>query len=138
MLTFWLSILRSLAMLAFFVASGAGLFFPLDRGAAGPTTPSAPPGPLNDEPILGLQFETAATGAVVRGLEAGGLAERSGLRVGDLIRRVNGLPVDAHHALDAVLITAHVQGLITLNILRQDSELTIEIDLTRLGGDVQS
>jgi S1-C subfamily serine protease len=45
----------------------------------------------------------ADAGVVVRGLLAGGPAEQAGIRNGDVITAVDGVPVDSANALTAVL-----------------------------------
>jgi S1-C subfamily serine protease len=112
--------------------------------------PARPLPALTDEPILDLQFEpvtpelaradglSVEAGAIVRSVTAGGAAERSGLQVGDVIRRVNDLPVDEAHTLDDAILAQHVHGSLSLTVWRQGEELTIQVDLTGARDDLQS
>ncbi len=156
MVAILMAFVRSLILAAAVAATGAGLFLSgLGLGvglARPPRLPAAPlPGPAaSDEPILGLQFEaltpelarldglTIQTGAIVRALAAGGLAERAGLQLGDVILSVNALPIDAHHTLDAVIVAQHTGGTLTLDVWRDGADVTIRVDLNARPDDVQS
>ncbi|MBL8057182.1 MAG: PDZ domain-containing protein [Anaerolineales bacterium] len=158
-------VLRALMVGLLASAAGAGLFlsglgiglgWPRPAGERPPATATpapATPAPAEaypSEPILGLEFEALtpavvrleslpiADGAVIRGLAAGGLAERAGLQIGDVIQDVNGLPIDAAHGLAEVVIAMHQAGALELTIWRAGASLTVHVDLTRAGGEVQS
>lgn len=156
-----LGALRALMVGLLASAAGAGLFLSglgiglglprpaVERPPAATTAP-APPADYPSEPILGLEFEALtpavvrqeglpiADGAVIRGLAAGGLAERAGLQIGDVIQDVNGLPIDPAHGLAEVVIAMHQAGALELTIWRAGASLTVHVDLTRAGGEVQS
>lgn len=153
-------VLRALMVGLLASAAGAGLFlsglgiglgWPRPAGERPPATAiPAPAEAYPSEPILGLEFEALtpavvrleslpiADGAVIRGLAAGGLAERAGLQIGDVIQDVNGLPIDAAHGLAEVVIAMHQAGALELTIWRAGASLTVHVDLTRAGGEVQS
>lgn len=147
---------RSLVLAVVVAATGAGLFLSgfgvgAGLGQRSPASPAPRLGPsTSDEPILGLQYEaltpelarvdglTIEAGAIVRALAAGGLAERAGLQVGDVIRSVNALPIDDNHALDAVIVAQHTGGALTLEVWRAGAALTIRVDLHARPDDAQS
>jgi S1-C subfamily serine protease len=107
-------------------------------------------GPLAAEPILGLEFEaltpalaqqeavSADAGAMVRSLQAGGPAAHAGLRVGDVIQSVNGLPIDAVHGLAQAVLAMHPGGVLELAVWRDGEALTVRVELTPARADEQA
>lgn len=82
----------------------------------GPTIPGTTPGgprPVN-VPELGASFATESGGLRLKALTRGGVADRSGLEVEDLIQAVNGRPVASIDQLrQAVLQSASVISFVT-------------------------
>jgi S1-C subfamily serine protease len=66
------------------------------------------------------------SGAVIRRMERGGPAEKSGLKVGDIIRRANGREVRNCSDLIAYFSSLQVGDLFKLDILREGNPYKIE------------
>lgn len=100
------------------------------------------PANWREEPILGLRFEPLTpalaraqglsfeSGALVREVAAGGLGERHGLRAGDVIRALNGLPVDDAHSLDALVLGLHTRGVLEFSVWRDGEAIEVVVDFT--------
>jgi len=85
---------------------------------------------------LGL---TETPGVVVADVEEGGAASRAGLRVGDVIESIDGMPVDNVALFTLSLYLRSTGGKVGLQVLRGDKRLALEVpvlepthDLSRL------
>lgn len=80
-------------------------------------------------PLPQLPFPPGQTGALIQAVEPDTPAEKAGLKPGDLITAVDNTPVDERQRL-VDLIRAHKPGdKVTLNVLRGNQRLTIEVTL---------
>jgi len=82
-------------------------------------------------PIIGVQLDTSfeGPGGRIAEVNQGGAADRAGLRAGDIITKVNGVPVPNGMAL-IVKIRANAPGdAIALTVLRDDAEREVELVL---------
>lgn len=153
MMTLLAGALRMLIMGLVVAVSGAGLVLSgLGIGLAWPRPEAVrpPAGPLDAEPILGLEFEAltpalvrqeslgVSDGAVIRTLAAGGPAARAGLRVGDVIQSVNGLPIDSVHGLAQAVLAMHPGGVLELAVWRAGEALTVRVELSQPRADEQA
>lgn len=118
----------------------------LQGQASGQALPWPLPGrkPLiegNNFPYLGVQFEmitpelakaetlAADTGAILREVLPDSPAEKAGLKVGDIIQKVDGEPVDASNTLRDRIATRKVGEEVTLGVLREGKTLDVKITL---------
>ena len=98
-------------------------------------------------PYLGVRYEpvtpalaqqeglTVEEGAWVRRIEAGSPAEAAGLRPGDVLVAVDGVPIGRPHDLKT-LISARAPGeVVILTIVRGDQSLDVPATLASAGGD---
>ena len=119
--------------------SGPGLGFALDGNAAHDVaTQLIQTGHVN-EPYLGVSYEpvdetAAATyglsvGALVKKVAAGSPADRSGVRVNDVIVQVNGQAIDDSHPLKDVLRQFHPGDHVSLTLKRGGQTLTVQVTL---------
>jgi len=106
------------------------------------------PAPLpSGRPYLGVRYEPVTPalakqeglaveeGAWVRRVEAGSPAEAAGLRPGDVLVAVDGVPVGRPHDL-RTLVSAHAPGeVVILTTLRGDQSLDVPATLASTGGD---
>ncbi len=97
-------------------------------------TPAFPPEmtPVPGErPYLGIRYIQRPRGAEVQEVMPGSPAEEAGLKVGDLIREVDGRPVSTARPL-AELLSAYRPGdRVTLTVEREGRELEIRVTLGR-------
>ncbi len=75
---------------------------------------------------LGLE---RAVGVLVNEVYPGGPAEQGGLKVGDVVRAVDGRPVDDPPSLIFRIGSRPVGGSIELSVLRDGAPITIEVEL---------
>ncbi len=97
-------------------------------------TPMFPPEvtPVPGErPYLGIRYVQRPRGAEVQEVLPGSPAEEAGLKVGDLIREVDGRPVSTARPL-AELLSAYRPGdRVTLTVEREGREMEIRVTLGR-------
>jgi predicted RND superfamily exporter protein len=60
--------------------------------------------------LHGLTFDRHETRAVVRQVELGSAAEAAGIKHGDIVLQINGIPTPTHEAARAVLEQTYLQG----------------------------
>jgi S1-C subfamily serine protease len=80
--------------------------------------------------VTGLDGAPAGTGVVA--VTSGGPADRAGLRPGDVIQAAGGTPTPDTQALAGALAAAHPGEQITLAVIRDGQELTVELTLGEL------
>ncbi len=121
------------------VAGGAGGYF-LGRSSAGkgaaalPTpgrllvtpAPRVTPLPAVPAPVLP---NTISGGALIQEVLSGGPAEAAGLKVGDVITKVDNVSLDANHQLADVLATYKPDDKVTLTVWRGTATRTITVKL---------
>jgi hypothetical protein len=109
-----------------------------DFGPPSPEEPSAvPPGKTYlgvryiavTRELARLEGLSVTAGAWLRFIDPGGPAEAAGLREGDIITHVDGLPLDARHDLRDVVGTHAPGDTIELTIVRGDRTLTASVTL---------
>lgn len=100
----------------------------------GVPTPVFPPEitPVPEErPYLGIRYIQRPRGAEVQEVMPGSPAEEASLKVGDLIREVDGRPVSTGRPL-AELLSAYRPGdRVTLTVEREGKEMEIRVTLGR-------
>jgi serine protease Do len=78
-----------------------------------------------------LRREAGAAGLVIAGIETGGVADRAGLMVGDVLLAIAGKPLgEAETLLDAV---AHAGDVFSLRIMRGGKIMVMELRLEESG-----
>lgn len=70
-------------------------------------------------------------GAVVQVVGAGTPAAEAGIRAGDIIRSINGLPVTGRLSFEEAMEATEPDQVATVKILRDSKELTLPVTLTR-------
>jgi S1-C subfamily serine protease len=80
--------------------------------------------------VTGQDGQPAGTAIVT--VTSGGPADRAGLRPGDIIRAAGGTATPDPQALAGVLAAAHPGDKITLSVLRDAQELTVQLTLGEL------
>jgi len=80
--------------------------------------------------VTGQDGQPAGTAIVT--VTSGGPADRAGLRPGDIIRAAGGTATPDPRALAGVLAAAHPGDKITLSVLRDAQELTVQLTLGEL------
>jgi serine protease Do len=79
---------------------------------------------------LAKQFKVPDTaGALVQDVTAGGPAEKAGLKVGDVIRKVNGQTVDGSGQLTSLVTNTNPGTEVTLEVLRDGQPVTLTVTL---------
>jgi membrane-associated protease RseP (regulator of RpoE activity) len=97
-------------------------------------TPEFPPEvtPVPGErPYLGIRYIQRPRGAEVQEVIPGSPAEEAGLRVGDLIRKVDGQAVNSSHPLADVLSAYRPGDRVVLTVEREGREIEIPVTLGR-------
>ena len=84
------------------------------------------------------QDDITSTGAVVREVTNGSAGDDAGLKVGDVITKVNDTPVGSANALVASIRSYQPGRTITLTYLRDGDEKTTEVKLESDGGKLGS
>ncbi len=100
----------------------------------GVPTPEFPPllTPVPEErPYLGIRYIMRPRGAEIQEVIPGSPAARTGLRVGDLIREVDGQPVSANRPLAELLSRYRPGDQVTLMVERNGDEQEIRVTLGR-------
>ena len=81
-------------------------------------------------PYLGIQAQASAQGVQVMEVEAGGPAANGGLQAGDVIVGVEGDTTnDPSDALDSILFQQKPGDTVTLDVLRNGQNMTVDITL---------
>jgi S1-C subfamily serine protease len=80
--------------------------------------------------VTGQDGTPAGVGLV--SVTSGGPADRAGLHAGDIIRTAGGTPTPDQQALAGVLAAAHPGEKLTLEVIRDQQELTIPLTLGEL------
>ena len=132
-------------------SSGIGFAIPID--IARPIMDQAVAGEALTRPWIGIRFEsidqkvkaaydlTVDNGAYVSTGTANGSAvvedspaARAGIQDGDVILSINGIQVDQEHPLDALLVRFKPDDAVTLEVLRDGTQLQVTVTLgTRPG-----
>jgi serine protease Do len=76
-----------------------------------------------------------ARGAIVSGVQAGGPADRAGVKRGDIITAFNGTPVSDNNTLRNAVARTQPGGVATLNISRDNREQQLRVTLGELPAD---
>ena len=86
-----------------------------------------------ETPVLGIGMgmRSRAKGVPVQKVEPNSPAAAAGVRVGDLIRSVDGEPVREGSDLQQVLVKREVGDRVKLGILRASKSLEIEVELVK-------
>lgn len=79
--------------------------------------------------FLGITHEETAEGVKVRRVQAGSPAHRAGLRKDDIIRRIDGVPVDSQKVLIAELMKKEVGQKVQLVVEREGKEVEIQAEM---------
>lgn len=79
--------------------------------------------------MVGIVGQSQEEGCVVGGIEEGSPAEKAGLKLGDIIRRYNGVELDGFEKLVEITRELRPGTRITLDILRGDTPRTLELEL---------
>ena len=79
--------------------------------------------------------DTLARGALIRSVEAGGPAAGAGLREGDVVTKVDDLPIDDSESLVATIRGHRPGDEVEITYLRGDDEKTVTVEL---GSDAES
>jgi hypothetical protein len=107
----------------------------IPRSTPRATTPRASHGSALRIPALGIEVETyeAEGGARITELAAGGAADRAGLRVADVIRKLDGKPIRSAQELAAGLSSREPYGQIILAYTRSywESQATVTLEQPR-------
>ena len=104
-----------------------------DRLLAGETWGTLQMNPMaNPEtPVLGIGFDEGRKGVLVTSLAPNSPAAAAGVRVGDLIRSVDGDRVREGAELVQVLVKREVGDMVKLGIVRSDETIEIEVELVK-------
>jgi putative serine protease PepD len=73
--------------------------------------------------------DSAATGALVKTIEKGGAADDSGIRVGDVITKVDKQLIDGSDSLVATIRGHRPGDKVTITLIRGDKTQTVTSDL---------
>jgi S1-C subfamily serine protease len=76
----------------------------------------------------------ATSGALVSGLSSGGPAAKAGVQDGDVITKIDGIPVTDAPDLLTVLATEKPVDTVTLGLDRNGSSLSVQVQLGELPG----
>jgi 2-alkenal reductase len=83
-----------------------------------------------DRAYLGIWGQASQHGVEIASLEAGGPAEQAGLQVGDVVTGVAGVDGDdSNEALDTVLFDRNPGDVVSLEILRNGQQMTLDVTL---------
>ncbi len=98
----------------------------------GVPTPEGLPTPVPEErPYLGIRYIMRPRGAEIQEVIPDSPAERAGLKVGDLIREVDGQRVSASRPLTEILSSYRPGDRVTLTVERDGEKLEIQVTLGR-------
>jgi serine protease Do len=79
---------------------------------------------------LAKQFQVPDTsGALVQDVSAGGPADKGGIKVGDVIRKLNGQTVEGSGQLTAMVTSMNPGTVVSLDLLRDGKPLTVKVTL---------
>ena len=87
--------------------------------------------PVKGSGFLGVKTEDSEKGVVVREVGEGYAAEKAGVKVGDLLVKMNGTEIPDKAALKAVLAELAAEDRVTLEILRDGKPQTIQFRLDK-------
>jgi pimeloyl-ACP methyl ester carboxylesterase len=91
--------------------------------------------PLPRRAFLGIRLaapDASRQGVLIEGFLPGGSAEEAGMRVGDVLRQVDDVPIASGQELSAAMRTRRAGATITLTVLRQGDSLRLEAPLRAL------
>lgn len=87
------------------------------------------PLPNSDAEVLGLP---AGTGEIISTVRDNSPASQSGIRIGDIVLAVNGLPVTTERTLTSLIATFNANSTVKVQILRNRTEIiNLEVTLAR-------
>jgi membrane-associated protease RseP (regulator of RpoE activity) len=87
------------------------------------------PLPYSDAQVLGLP---AGTGEIISSVRDNSPASQSGMRIGDIVLAVNGLPVTTERTLTSLITTFNANSTLKIEVLRNRNEfITLEVTLAR-------
>ncbi len=89
---------------------------------------------LNRGPVLGVEGELTEKGYRVDSVAPDGPAARAGVKVGDLITRMNDAPVDDSHSLGMMIVRHRVGDKVGLKIDRDGKEVQVIATLGKSPG----
>jgi serine protease Do len=98
---------------------------------AGERRPRLGIGVLPVEVPVSLQREAGTTGLVIAGVETGGIADRAGLMVGDVLLAIAGNPLEEAGILVETL--THAGNVISLRVMRGGKIMVMEVRLEESG-----
>ena len=110
-----------------------GIGFAVPSNTVRAVVPALRRGETIKRPYLGVEssvpLEASAHGAQIRDLTAGGPADRAGLRVGDVIKSVDGKEIADPTALSAEIGKKQVGDVVEILIERNDATQSIDVTL---------
>ena len=80
------------------------------------------PLPYSDAHVLGVP---AGTGEVILSVRDNSPASQSGMRIGDIVLSVNGLPVTTERTLTSLITTFNANSTVKIEVLRNRNEIRI-------------
>ena len=115
------------------VPGNVGIGFAVPSNTVRAVVPALRRGETIKRPYLGVQssvpLQTTQEGAQVREVTAGGPASRAGLRVGDVIKSVDGKPIADPTALSAEIGKKQVGDVVAIVIERGGSTQSLDVTL---------
>jgi serine protease Do len=80
---------------------------------------------------LGLQTDPDAEGCVVLSVEKGGPAEKAGVKVKDIIKKLDDTEITNRFMLNKLVNAKKAGETVTLEILRGDEKLNLKVEITK-------
>lgn len=84
----------------------------------------------SSKPVLGLIYKFISSGAAVQDVTSGGAADKAGIKIGDIITKINGKAVDMENVVSDTISQSKVGQQIELSFLRSGQELTVKAALS--------
>ena len=108
------------------VSGNIGVGFAISANRAKQVAEQLIKGEKVSHPYLGISITDAESGGAVIGrIESGGPADRAGLRVGDVVTKVNDQTITGSEDLVGAIQRSTVGETLTLTVVRDGSEITI-------------
>jgi S1-C subfamily serine protease len=98
--------------------------------AAAPATVTEPPAPITaTRPMLGVQLQDTDKGVVIQSVAAGSPAETAGLKVGDVLTKINDTTIKDAASASAAVQALKVGDEVTVEITRDRKTMTVKATL---------